>query len=645
LKRYEDVLSEFRQKLDSIPDKKQRAEEIIGFVMIYGDSYGPKMVPYIEEGIRLSKECGFDAGEVICYYNLHFFNEMTQGTTHSNSIYATLTNDLVEMAERLKPDKEWYHMGLNLLSFFYWFRGEYEKGFNTIFEAIRESDELSSLNRAWNQFALAVFYFDTKDFENSKMYYEKSRRFFTDAKHDYGIARASTGLGSIAIIQDRKDEALQLLESSTVIFRDLGHYSGLSRALNDMGTLEKAKGNYEKAIKLFHETAVLREEINHTQGLATTCTELGETYLLMKEYEQALEQFSKGLRLSIDVRSLQKQMRLHQLLYLTYKEFGNTEAALSSFEKFFEIKSKLLSDEANNNIKRLQTKFEKEKSEKEAELERMKNEALTKANAIIEQKNKDITDSINYAKRIQLGILPSEETLQKCFNEYFVLYQPKDIVSGDFYWAVESGNRETGDKLSIIAAVDCTGHGVPGAFMSMLGNTLLNQTILNPDVKSAADVLDYLNSKLPENLKSTSAEMNIRDGMDMTLCIFDLKNMKMQFAGANNPCWIIRDNELTEIKGDKQPISASTDLEKKKFSNHVIDLQKNDCIYLFTDGYADQFGGANEKKFTYKRLKELLLQNSRKDPSQQKAILERTIEDWKGSLEQIDDICMIGIRV
>jgi serine phosphatase RsbU (regulator of sigma subunit) len=644
LKSYEDILTEFREKLDTIPGKKDRVVEIIDFVMIYGDSYGPKTGPFLEEGIQLSKECGFEAGEIICLYNLHFFSEMTQGAGQPSAYYKG-TDELVQLAERLRPDIEWHQMGLNLLSFFYWFRGEYEKGFNTIFEAIRMAEQVSPLNRAWNHFALAVFYFDTRDFENAKLYYEKSRGFFKESGHEYGLARASTGLGSIAIIQNRKDDALQLLEYSANIYRTLAHHSGLSRALNDLGTLEKSKGNYDKAVLLFNESIVLRKEINHAQGLITTYTELGETFFFMKKYEAALEQFQKGQQLALEIKSLQKQMRLYQLLYLTYKEFGDTQAALKNFERFYEIKTKLLSDEASNSIKRLQTQFEKEKSEKQAEIERLRNEELTKASAIIEQKNKDITDSINYAKRIQLGILPSEKTLQECFRNYFVLYQPKDIVSGDFYWAVKSEDRSTGNELSVIAAVDCTGHGVPGAFMSMLGNTLLNQTILSPDVKSAADVLNYLNDKLPENLKSSSQDMNIRDGMDMTLCIFDFRNMKMQFAGANNPCWIIRKGELTEIKGDKQPISASTDSEKKKFSNHFIDLQKDDCIYLFTDGYADQFGGPNEKKFTHRRLKELLILNSSKSVSEQKTILENTITAWKGRSEQIDDICVIGIKI
>jgi serine phosphatase RsbU (regulator of sigma subunit) len=305
----------------------------------------------------------------------------------------------------------------------------------------------------------------------------------------------------------------------------------------------------------------------------------------------------------------------------------------------------LLIDEASNNIKRLQTKFEKEKSEQEAEIERLKNIELKKANDLIEQKNKDITDSINYAKRIQLGILPQKEILESCFENYFVFFQPKDIVSGDFYWAVKSNDADTNEKLSIIAAVDCTGHGVPGAFMSMLGNTLLNQTIINPEVRSAADVLNYLNKKLPENLKSGEQELNIRDGMDMALCIFDFKNGKMQFAGANNHCVVMRNKEMIELKGDKQAISASNDLDKKNFNTTFFELKKNDCIYLYTDGFADQFGGERGKKYKYKRLNSLLLEICDLPVEKQKERLDFEFENWKGELEQVDDVCVIGIKI
>jgi PAS domain S-box-containing protein len=270
---------------------------------------------------------------------------------------------------------------------------------------------------------------------------------------------------------------------------------------------------------------------------------------------------------------------------------------------------------------------------------------IKETNKLVSEKNKEITDSINYAKRIQYGILPNDEDLKKCFDEYFVLYQPKDIVSGDFYWAISTTSSVTQNKLSIIAAVDCTGHGVPGAFMSMLGYTLLNQTIQDPEINSPSDVLNFLNAELPKNLRSYDQDASIRDGMDISLCAIDFANMKLYFSGANNPCWIIRKNTITKLKGDKQPISASIDLEKKSFTTQQFELEKGDCVYLFTDGYADQFGGPKGKKFKYTQLEELLLKNSNKRLKDQKEILRNEFIDWKGNLEQIDDVLVVGVRI
>ncbi len=282
---------------------------------------------------------------------------------------------------------------------------------------------------------------------------------------------------------------------------------------------------------------------------------------------------------------------------------------------------------------------------------------------VIQEKNKDITDSINYARRIQTAILPSEKEMSGHLQDNFVLYKPKDIVSGDFYW-IASVTTTIPDaiqqrQVALVAAVDCTGHGVPGAFMSIVGSTLLNQTISSPTVNNPADALNYLNRELKKTLRHSVGESSIRDGMDMTFCAFDMAAMKLEFSGANNPIYIYRKDalgsagyELIELKGDKQPIGSDSDETKKPFLNQRLDLKKGDTIYLFTDGYADQFGGAKGKKFKYSQFKEVMLSIQDKSMKDQKTILDNTIEEWKafpkpnGEMhEQVDDILIIGIRI
>lgn len=269
---------------------------------------------------------------------------------------------------------------------------------------------------------------------------------------------------------------------------------------------------------------------------------------------------------------------------------------------------------------------------------------LAHKNFIIEENNRDIRDSINYAKRIQHAILPSIEHIDTVLPNFFIHFQPKDIVSGDFYWQAQVSTTPLDgsppEKIIVIAAVDCTGHGVPGALMSIIGSTILNQTITSTAVNSPAEALDYLNRELNNNLK------DIRDGMDMALVAINFRKLVLQYAGANNPIYIVRNKVLTELKPDKQAIGNDADhSHNKKFTNQVFNLEKNDTIYLFTDGYADQFGGPKGKKFGYRNFQNLLVEISDLPMAEQKTKLQHAHWDWKGRLDQVDDICIIGIKI
>ena len=224
------------------------------------------------------------------------------------------------------------------------------------------------------------------------------------------------------------------------------------------------------------------------------------------------------------------------------------------------------------------------------------------------------------------------------------MFKPKDIVSGDFYWhaAIRTTPQDgtPSESIVVMAAVDCTGHGVPGALMSIIGSTILNQTTTAVTVNSPADALGFLNKEITKTLNS------IRDGMDIALCAINFEKMELQYAGANNPLYIVRQKQFIEVKPDKMAIGADTDnADIKVFTNHLVKLEKGDSIYLFTDGYADQFGGPNGKKFKYKKFQELLIEIQDNNMEEQKHILNYHFEQWKGALEQVDDILVIGIRV
>lgn len=275
--------------------------------------------------------------------------------------------------------------------------------------------------------------------------------------------------------------------------------------------------------------------------------------------------------------------------------------------------------------------------EKAEEIEAQRDEITEQRDEILRQKE-EITDSINYASRIQKAVLPLKEHFDKAFSDHFILYKPRDIVSGDFYWVAEDEN-----KLYFTAA-DCTGHGVPGAFMSMLGVSSLNEVIGNENSNlTAARILNLLREKIKFSLHQTGKVGENKDGMDMALCIYHKNKNILEYAGAYNPLYLIRKGELIEYKADRMPIGIFH-VEKESFTNNEINIQNGDSIYIFSDGYADQFGGPGQTKFKASNLKKLLLEISANPMSKQLQVLEEEFYKWKGNLDQIDDVIMIGIR-
>lgn len=288
----------------------------------------------------------------------------------------------------------------------------------------------------------------------------------------------------------------------------------------------------------------------------------------------------------------------------------------------------------------LTSNLEHKVKERTAEVVRQKGE-LEKQKHEIEELLREVTDSIHYAKRIQNAILPSETYCKRLIPQSFILFKPKDIVSGDFYWVNERNGK------AIFAAIDCTGHGVPGALMTIVGYNSLNQAMLQTKSDEPAELLNGLNEGVIKTFTHESGHAEIKDGMDAAMCVVDVKKRKLQYAGAFNPLYIIRKDsqDVEEIKANKFPIGNFVGEEEQKFTNHEMDLNEGDTIYIFSDGYADQFGGPKGKKFRYKNFRDLLLSIQDKSMDEQQKILDDAIESWKGSLEQIDDILVIGIRV
>lgn len=264
---------------------------------------------------------------------------------------------------------------------------------------------------------------------------------------------------------------------------------------------------------------------------------------------------------------------------------------------------------------------------------------LTQRNEFLKEQHKHFEDSINYAERIQAAIMPPSKLIESALPESFVFYLPRDVVSGDFYFVEDLGEEV------IFAAVDCTGHGIPGALISVIGFNYIHRAVTEKKLSQPSDILKFLDVGVNERLRQTDNESGVKDGMELSLCNLNKKTRVLQYSGAYNPIYIISNNELKIIKADKFEIGVNPDGVADDYNNHTIQLSKGDCVYLFSDGYADQFGGPKGKKFMYKQLREKLIEVNHLPMEEQHKILSSAFHKWKSNEEQVDDVLLIGVRV
>ena len=514
-------------------------------------------------------------------------------------------------------------------------------------------------------------------FTQAAEYFNKSLEIAKEINDSRKIAVITMNLANIeynnAYYSNDYRKSNQLYKEAydwAIIAKDTGQ---IISCLGNWGLSYSDEGKYDLSLEKLNRAVELATITKSNSDLIFLKYYLGRAYGYTKEYQKAVSSFNESLKLAIQFKDIDYQSENYAGLANTNYAMGNYKEAYDLFQQYKIINDTIANKEIIGELNTIKTKYDTEKKQKEIELLKVNankdkivkfslmggallllvlaflmfnryrlkektNKLLEEQNAIISEKNKDISDSINYAKKIQEAIFPSNTEITKVFPEHFILSLPKDVVSGDFYWFTQSAN------LKIFVVADCTGHGVPGAFMSMIGNTLLNQIVVERKILRPDLILNELRKEIIKSLKQ-SEESKSRDGMDLSLICLNSDTNVLQVACANNPVWIIKeDGSLLEIKPDKQPIGyvSSSPMD---FSLNTIQLQKGDTIYQFSDGYADQFGGEKGKKFKYNQLKELLLNMKSSDMTQQLEILNSSFEKWKGALVQIDDVLVTGIKI
>ncbi|HEY6159838.1 MAG TPA: tetratricopeptide repeat protein, partial [Bacteroidia bacterium] len=526
-----------------------------------------------------------------------------------------------------------------------------------------------------------------KQYDKAAEKYESAYKVHKKLGNEYGMAVCQLNIGEIKAMQKKYSEAETYFKESLNYGRKIDNKDLISLSLYNLGSTLGSMLKPEKSLEYYFEAIDVHKQNGNLQGVVQVMNDVGNVYRGMKNYAEAKHYLENALTEGLKLNAREEVKKSYDYLTDYYSDIGDYKKALEYHQKFTALKDSIMDEETSRQVNEMNAKYESEKKDheidllnksqalKDTEIKEQKAESdkrETQRNAVligfglllllsifiyrgyrqkqkdnriieaqkaeVEEKNKNITDSISYAKLIQEAILPAREVKYKLFPDAFVLFRPRDIVSGDFYWFAEKNGKK------LIAAVDCTGHGVPGAFMSMIGNAFLNQVVNELGITEPGKILDELRGMIIHSLKQSGAEGENRDGMDISLLCFDENNTEVQFAGANNPLWYFSRNGFTEIKGDKQPIGYYKG-DPQPFTTHTIPLGKGDRLYLFTDGYADQFGGEQGKKFKYRQLQETLLALGDMPMREQEEKVENSFLDWKKDLEQVDDVLVIGIRV
>ena len=535
-------------------------------------------------------------------------------------------------------DEKGYPVTLTFIGNIYESFGDYETALKFCQDALKKAQETGyKEGEGEAQSVIGLIYSRLSDYDNALDAYHASRDLRQELGDQKAVASSLNRIARIYTLMKRYDKALENYQKSLVLREQTGQltalpwtYLGMASTYEEMGDNEQALNFYEKNLESGCGEVDKRCRLQSVLGM-------GRVLSRMERSDQAKHFLEDAVHMAEELDARPLQSEAHLALAQHFESTGLPAEALKHYKKYQQIREEVYNEESRNRMKNQQIAFAIEKSEKEKEIYHLRNVELKAAYDEIEQKNKEITDSINYASRIQSALLPRQEILRQVLPEHFILFQPRDIVSGDFYWAAQAGGKV------VFCAADCTGHGVPGAFMSMLGITFLDEIVNYREVLKAGDILDQLRKEVIKALKQTGREQEQKDGMDIALCVYDPDGRQLEFAGAYNPLYLIRNDALEEYPADRMPISIH-DKDAQAFQAKVIDIQKGDTVYLFSDGYADQFGGPEGKKYKYKPLKEFLLQISGKSMADQHDLLKENLYSWKGSFIQIDDILMMGIK-
>jgi serine phosphatase RsbU (regulator of sigma subunit) len=550
--------------------------------------------------------------------------------------------EALELAEQVS-DTDIVTRAYNNIGLIYSLQGQTREALSYFFKCLQiRSTNLTRFktNIGGTYINIGIAYKREQKYDSAIYYYEKALKIKIEFNDTHSIALCLNNIGSVNTAMEKHAVSLSYYQKALDLFRSTADQYNLAMAFLNISGAQSGIGDYNAAKIYLDSSFAISTKINASEIYLEVLKFYGELYNQRGDFKTAHDYILMYRNAKDSIYNIENTSAIAEMNQKYESE--KTAIEIEKLEKHQELESIKISNSSitfyfllgaafavtllllvlyrNSRIKKSTLKILSRKNEQ-----------------LLEQKN-DITDSINCALQIQESVLPSPHHLKTVLDNYFVLNLPRDVVSGDFYFA------EKRDNKIIFSVIDCTGHGVPGALLTFLGMDVLQDAVKKNILKPSL-ILNQLDFEINQRLRQSLDVQSVKDGMDLSLCAFDYNTHALEYAGAFNPLYVVSENQLTEIKADKHPIGSNADGQTDEYTNHSIKLKKGDMVYLFTDGFADQFGGPRGKKFMYKQFKELLVSLSNLPLNEQKEKLHQTHLSWKGQSFQVDDICVMGIRV
>lgn len=641
-----------------------------------GKSDFDEAINYFFKGLKIFKETGNKKGESACLHNIG--NVRNNQGKYTAALPYTLKAAKIreEIGDKIGSGSSYNNMGVT-----YYYIGDYSKALTYFFKSLKIKEEIKDdLGVSFSYLNIGSVFYDMGKYKEALVYKEKALKLKIKLGDKAGEALIYNYMANVQTSQKNYQQALMYNLKSMKLREEIQDKQGINLCLIYIGDSYIAQEKYNEALFYYSKALASTTELGDKMNMINCYNGIGNAYEKKKNYDDALKNYKEALSLSMEAKYRTGTMNSYVNLASVNEKLHHFKDALHYNKLYSAVKDSSLNEKSLQQTTELNMRYEVDKKEKEILLltkdQQLKDKTLKeqrllrigliiglglflmlsfllynryrfkqKANLVLEkqkeeihQKNVLITDSIDYAKTIQEAILPDEEQLRKCFQDYFILYKPKAIVSGDFYWVGKKGDT------ILCAVADCTGHGVPGAFMSLLGHNILENIIQSSTDISPGTTLSALNEEIVKRFSKGIEREDVKHAMDIALISMDIKKMELQYAGAKNSLYLIREDVLTEVKADKMSTGIiGKNKDFVQYTNHKKNINKGDILYLFSDGFPDQKGGPEKKKFFYPPFKELLLSIHHLPLNEQQKQLDLAITDWMGGNEQIDDMLIMGI--